>query len=769
MNVSGAKQRAAGGSGAGRLLTVCAVDHWRVGRRQLAAALLFFAGAIVLALLLRVQLAVPGNRFLAAPSYAQVFTLHGFAMLFLCALPAAQALGVWLLPRMLGARDLPFPRLAMFSFGLYAGTGLALAAVLVARVAPDAGWIPALPLAGYQNAPGPGPDLWLAAAGLLVVAALCGAVQLVVAVLRTRAPGMRLTQMPMFAWSVLVSAALTLLAFAPLLLAIGLLALERALHWPFFTAEKGGDPLLWQHLFWMSGHPAVLIVLLPVAGLVSSMLVPVLAGRRMGGYRWIVGAFVGATAVSVGAAVVQLLLGGVLENHARDLRGAAGALLTLPATLLLAAWLSTFLRGRAQRGLPLLHLLGALAAFLIGAVGALVVLAAPSRTQDTYFLVAQQHYLLLGGLVLPLVATAYQAAGPEPGNGRLGRWAWLALHGGTHACLLPMFALGLAGMPRRVYTYAPGLGWEAWNQAASGGAVLFAFGAVLTAVDLWLRWRRRTRLEKASLSACARLDITSSLTATPQYDIALPRPTWLPLLGALAGVAAAFLLALRLREVAAAAVALALAALLGSLWRGDESAARDPAQSKTEGPLHDAGTHARLATALALSINVLALVTLMLCYVYLWSSAVGPWPPLEQPLPILDCGALSVMLWVAGGALLAYARACIGERARCALALSAAVLCSGAALAVAAYGLVGSGLQLQSHASAGLTGAALAWQAGQTLAAAVLAVHLAARAWLGRLDLWRRATFDNASVFFHYTVVQGVVVTAFLYLMPRIA
>jgi cytochrome c oxidase subunit I+III len=745
-----------------------AVDHASVGRMQLAAALVFVAGGGVLGLLMRVQLAVPGNRFLAAASYAQVFTQHGLAMLFLGALPSTQALALWLLPRLLGARDLPFPRLAAFSLWVYAAAGLVLAIALGARAAPDAGWIPVLPLAGYQNAPGPGPDLWLAAAALLVMAALAGAVQLVVAVLCTRAPGMRLTQMPMFAWSALVSAALTLLAFAPLLLAIALLALERALHWPFFVAEKGGDPLLWQHLFWMAGHPAVLIVLLPVAGLVS-MLVPALAGRRIGGYRWIVGAFAGAGALSVVAAVVQLLFGGVLENHARDLRGAAGALLTLPATLLLAAWLSALLRGRAQRGLPLRHLLGALVAFLLGALGALLVLAAPSRTQDTYFVVAQQHYLLLGGLVLPLVAAAYQAAGVAPHGERLGRWAWWTLHGGAHACLLPMFVLGLAGMPRRVYTYAPGLGWEAWNQAASAGAALFALGVALTASDLWWRWRRRVPPKADAAPASTRLQITSAVLAAPQYEVALPRATLLPLLAALACVAAAFLLALRERAFAAASALLGLAAVHTSLWRGDESTCVGPAQASPVGPQRDAGTHARLGTTLALGINVVALVTLTLCYVYLWSSAEGPWPPLEQPLPILDCGALSVMLWVAAGALLAYAGVSIGERGRCAVALLCAVLTSWAALGLAAYGLLGSGLQLQSHASAGLTGAALAWQTGQTAAAAVLALHLAARAWLGRLDLRRRATFDNARRFFHFTVVQGVVVTAFLYLMPRIA
>src|SRR5687768_16549017 len=258
-----------------RLIT--AVNNTYIGVFYVGAAFLFFILAGVLALLMRLQLAVPDNDFIGPDLYNQLFTMHGTIMMFLFAVPVVEAMGILLLPNMLGARDLPFPRLSAYAFWAYLIGGLVFFASLFFGAAPSGGWFMYPPLTGARYSPGVGADFWLLGIGFIEISAIAGAVEIIVGILRTRAPGMTLDRMPVFAWAMLVFAAMIVFAFPAVILATALLELERAFGWPFFDPTRGGDPLLWQHLFWFFGHPEVYIIFLPAAGMMS-MIVPAMAG-----------------------------------------------------------------------------------------------------------------------------------------------------------------------------------------------------------------------------------------------------------------------------------------------------------------------------------------------------------------------------------------------------------------------------------------------------------------------------------------------------------
>ncbi|HYE39925.1 MAG TPA: cbb3-type cytochrome c oxidase subunit I, partial [Ramlibacter sp.] len=264
-----------------------AVNNTQIGLYYLATALLFFVGAGVLALIMRMQLAVPDNTLVDAATFNQLFTMHGTVMMFLFAVPVVEAMAVWLLPNMLGARDLPFPRLSAYAFWAYAIGGIAFFCTVFFGASPDGGWFMYPPLTSKEHSPGIGADWWLLGIGFIEISAIAGAIELVVGVLFTRAPGMSLSKMPLFAWASLVTGLMIVFAFPAIIAGTILLELERAFDWPFFIPARGGDPLLWQHLFWFFGHPEVYIIFLPSVALVA-MIVPTFARRPIVGYSWIV-------------------------------------------------------------------------------------------------------------------------------------------------------------------------------------------------------------------------------------------------------------------------------------------------------------------------------------------------------------------------------------------------------------------------------------------------------------------------------------------------
>jgi cytochrome c oxidase subunit I+III len=381
-----------------------AVNNTEIGVWYTAAAFGFMLFAGVLALMMRVQLAVPDNDFLMANFYNQVFTLHGTAMMFLFAVPIFEAVAIILLPQLLGARDLPFPRLSAFGFWCFVIGGVFVCGSIFFGAAPSSGWFMYPPLTTeVRFTPGYGPDIWLLGLSFIEVASIAAAVELIVGTLKCRPPGMRLNLMPLYAWYVLVVAGMILFAFPPLIAGDILFELERLFDWPFFDPARGGDPILWQHLFWIFGHPEVYIVFLPAIALVA-MIVPTFAQRPILGYSWIVLAAVGTGFLSFGLWVHHMYTTG-LPSMSLGFFSAASEAVAIPTGVQIFVFLATLLTGRVISSVPMLFVSGALATFVIGGLTGVMVALVPFDWQahDTYFVVAHLHYVLIGGMLFPLL------------------------------------------------------------------------------------------------------------------------------------------------------------------------------------------------------------------------------------------------------------------------------------------------------------------------------------------------------------------------------
>jgi cytochrome c oxidase subunit I+III len=462
------------------------VNNTDVGVWYTATAFLFFLFAGVLAILMRVQLAVPDNAFLSADAYNQTFTVHGSVMMFLFAIPIFEAVAMIVLPQMLGARDLPFPRLAAFGFWCFLLGGVFLCGSIFFGVAPAGGWFMYPPLtSAYQ--PGLGPDIWLLGFSFIEVAAIASAVELIVGALKCRPPGMRINLIPLYAWYVLVGAVMILFAFPALITGSLMLEIERAFHWPFFDAARGGDPILWQHLFWLFGHPEVYIIFLPSIALVA-MIVPTFARTPMVGYGWIVLAAIGTGFLSFGLWVHHMYTTG-LPGVSLGLFSAASTAVAIPTGVQFLCFVATLLAGKVQRSLPLLWTFGGLVIFVLGGLTGVMVAIAPFdfQSHDTHFVVAHFHYVLIGGAIFPIVAGLYYYFPLVRGrllSERLGRVAfWLAFTG-FNVAFLPMHLTGMRGMPRRVFTYPAGIGLDGLNLLSTIGALILALGIAIVAVDV---------------------------------------------------------------------------------------------------------------------------------------------------------------------------------------------------------------------------------------------------------------------------------------------
>ncbi|MFA7639829.1 MAG: cbb3-type cytochrome c oxidase subunit I, partial [Parvibaculum sp.] len=370
--------------GIGRL---AAINHTVIGLRFMITAGVFFAIGGVLAMLIRAQLATSASPFMDEGLYAQVFTMHGTIMMFLFAIPLIEGFAIYLLPKLLGARDLAFPRLGAYGYWCYLFGGIMLLAALAGGVAPDAGWFMYTPLSSSTHSPGINADVWLLGVTFVEISAVCAAVELIVSILKIRAPGMSLGRMPIFAWYMLVVGAMMLFAFPPLILGSILLELERAFGLPFFDPERGGDPLLWQHLFWLFGHPEVYIIFLPAAG-VLSVLIPVFAGHPLVGYRTVVVAIVSMAFLSFGLWVHHMYMVGI-SHLAMAFFSAASALVAVPTAIQIFAWLATLAHGRPRLTIPMLYVFGFFFVFVIGGLTGVMLAMMPfdKQAHDTHFVV----------------------------------------------------------------------------------------------------------------------------------------------------------------------------------------------------------------------------------------------------------------------------------------------------------------------------------------------------------------------------------------------
>jgi cytochrome c oxidase subunit I+III len=673
-----------------RLGFLAAVNHSVIGLRFIVTSLVFFLIGGVLAMLIRAQLAGPNTQFLDAPAYAQVFTMHGSIMMFLFAIPLIEGLALYMLPKLLGARDLAFPRLSAFGYWCYLFGGSIMILALLAGVAPDSGWFMYTPLSSKPFSPGINADVWLIGVTFVEVSAVCAAIEFMVTVLKVRSGGMSLGQMPLLAWYLWVTAAMMLVGFPPLILGSILLEVERAFGLPFFDPARGGDPLLWQHLFWLFGHPEVYIIFLPAAGIISTIL-PVFAGRPIVGYAWIVAALIAQAFISFGLWVHHMFTTGI-PHLSLAFFSAASLLVVVPTAVQIFAWLATLLKGRPRLELPMLWIFGFFFIFVAGGLTGVMVAVVPFDWQahDTHFVVAHLHYVLVGGFVFPVMAGLYywlpHVTGRRSDRG-LGKAAFWLVFIGFNLTFFVMHLTGLLGMPRRVYTYAAGLGWDWPNLVSSVGGFIMAIGFAMVMLDLlvqrrfaphaehnvWnagtLEWAMPTPVPPYNIASLPQVEGhdplhedsqlgaklaaglgylpgarngwretlgVDAISGKPDQIILLPGPSYIPLVTAVA--TGAFFVSFLFGFYAGAALGAVLVLFLALVWVWETGMVADPA------PV-DAGLSEKLLPHSAVRKPVgwwgmtFALVTdgsfflhLVFGYLFLWVIAPN-WPPPETITP----------------------------------------------------------------------------------------------------------------------------------------
>jgi cytochrome c oxidase subunit 1/cytochrome c oxidase subunit I+III len=459
------------------------VDHKKIGRRYAVTSAIFFVFAGVEALIMRTQLIGPRAGVVSPEEYNQLFTLHGTTMIFFFATPMMFGFGNFLVPLMIGARDMAFPRLNAFTYWVFMFSGVLMSASILFGQAPDGGWFGYAPLSEEQFLPGRGMSIYCLGLLLLGLSSTAGAINIVVTALTMRAPGMSLNRVPIFVWSMVLQSFMLVFALAPLNVANLFLYLDRDWGWHFFDPHHGGDVILWQHLFWLFGHPDVYIIVLPALGIVSSV-VPTFSRRPIAAYPLIVLATVTTGIISFGVWVHHMFAVG-LPQLAMSFFNASSLVVTIPSGIQIFAWVVTILLGRLVVRTPMLWILGFIVVFVAGGVTGVMFAVVPFDQQmtDSYFVVAHFHYVLFGGAVFPVLAGIYFWFGKFTGrmlSERLGRWSFWLVFIGFNVTFFPMHILGLLGMPRRVYTYQPDLGWGNLNLTESIGSYVLTVGLALT-------------------------------------------------------------------------------------------------------------------------------------------------------------------------------------------------------------------------------------------------------------------------------------------------
>lgn len=673
---------------------LAAVNHTSIGRRFMLTGAIFFVVGGLLAMLIRTQLALPEQSLLSPDLYSQIFTMHGTVMMFLFAIPILEGAAMYLIPKLIGTRDLAFPRLSALGYYCYLFGGLIIMSSLVLGMAPDSGWFMYTPLSSAEFSTGKGSDFWLLGITFVEVSAVSAGIELTVSILRTRAPGMTLSKMPIFCWYILAMALMIVFGFPPLILASILLELERAAGMPFFDAAAGGDPILWQHLFWLFGHPEVYIIFLPAAGIVST-IIPVFAGRPLVGYRWIVLAVILTGFISFGLWVHHMFTVGI-PQLAQAFFSIASMLVAIPTGIQVFAWLATLWTGRVRFELPMLWIFGFLFIFVCGGLTGVMLALVPFNWQvhDTHFVVAHLHYVLIGGMLFPLIAGLYywlpHLSGRMPSM-RMGRWAFWLTFIGFNGTFLLMHLTGLLGMPRRVYTYQGGLGWDWLNLLSSVGSFIMAAGIAMLILDVlvhfkfgrkaglnpWnadtLEWGTGTPPTSYNFASIPRIDTrhplwersdlpadiaqgkfgltsishgrrelygTDAITGKLKEVMHIPSHSWWPLLAAAALAALCISLLVRAYPVAIGAAVVAAGVLFRWAWENGAHRSiaplTDEESSRGEPPLHSRtcdgpGLWGMVITLLA---DGALYLSLLFGWLYLWTVAPNWAVPEHSAIPL---------------------------------------------------------------------------------------------------------------------------------------
>jgi cytochrome c oxidase subunit 1 len=474
------------------------VDHKRIGMMYIGTSLVFLIAGGIEAFLLRLQLAQPNGHLLSAYLYNQLFTMHGITMIFLVIMPMMTGFINLVVPIQIGARDVAFPRLNALSLWLFMGAGVMLYAGWFLGGTPDSGWFNYVPIRELQYNPGLGIDWYDIGIQISGISTLLTGINFLTTILNLRAPGMTLLRLPMFVWTTLVFTLLIVFAFPPLTVDLFLQTFDRLFGAQFFTVGPGGAPLLWANLFWVFGHPEVYIMMMPGFGIISE-IVPVMSKKPLFGY----------SAMVLSSMAIGFLSFMVWVHHMFDLGfgpwvnaifALTSMLIAVPTGVKVFNWLATMWGGHVRLNTAMLWVFGFIITFVIGGMSGVMLALAPADLQfnNSYFVVAHFHYVLIGGSLFTLFAATYYWFPKFTGrflNEHLGRWHFWLTFFGFNATFFPMHFLGLMGMPRRIYTYAPHLGLTFWNQISTEGVLVLTAGIVVFYVNLIVSY---TQGEKAA-------------------------------------------------------------------------------------------------------------------------------------------------------------------------------------------------------------------------------------------------------------------------------
>ncbi len=478
--ISGALRRPTAPTGVWGWVTT--VDHKRIGVLYLVTALIFTVGGGIEALFIRLQLATPESNLVHAGTYNQLFTMHALTMIFLGVMPLSAAFFNLIIPLQIGARDVAFPRLNALSYWIFLSGGLLLNAGFLKGQAADAGWFGYANLTSTTYSPGQGVDFFTLGLLVLGVSSIAAALNFIITIVNMRAPGMSLMRMPVFTWMTLVTSLLLVTAMPVLTVGLVALLFDRAFGATFFNPAFGGDPVLWQHLFWVFGHPEVYILILPAMGIVSEVI-PTFSRKPLFGYPLVV----------LSGVIIGFMSWGVWSHHmftvglgstANTVFAITTMVIAIPTAIKIFNWIATLWGGSISFKTPMLFALGFIAMFIIGGISGIMHTVVPSdyQQQDTYFVVAHFHYVLFGGSILGIMAGIYywfpKMTGRllDDGVGKLNFWLMFI---GFNATFFPMHFVGMDGMPRRIFTYPEGMGWDFWNMFSTVGAFVIALSGVV--------------------------------------------------------------------------------------------------------------------------------------------------------------------------------------------------------------------------------------------------------------------------------------------------
>jgi cytochrome c oxidase subunit 1 len=461
-------------------------DHKKIGILYLYTVLVFFVLGGVEALLIRIQLGAPENTFVTPEIYNQLFTMHGTTMIFLVIVPVWAGFANYLVPLMIGARDVAFPRLNAWSYWMFLFGGLALYASMFFSP-PEAGWFSYVPLSSKEYTPSNGQEAWIYMVHLTGLSSVIGAINFIATIHNMRAPGMGWGRMPLFVWTILIYAYLIIIALTSLAATVTMLLLDRNFGTTFFNPNEGGSALLWQHLFWFFGHPEVYILVLPAFGVFSEIL-PVFARKPIFGYKAIAAATAGIAFLGV-LVWAHHMFATPMSTVVLAFFMLSSFLIAVPTGVKIFNWIATLWRGTVEYRVPLLYCVGGIFTFLMGGITGIFLAVFPIDWQltDTYFVVAHFHYTAFGASAFAMVAALYfwfpKMSGRMLSEG-LGKVSFGFFFIGFHCTFLIQHSAGLDGMPRRIYEYSKASGWWTYNLISTIGAFLIAIGVLLTIINV---------------------------------------------------------------------------------------------------------------------------------------------------------------------------------------------------------------------------------------------------------------------------------------------